>query len=131
MNYPRLSKTWFIDFDGTIVMHRGKGANWQRDILLPNVREFFDRIGENDIVVITTARKSEEVQGIVEFMKENALSYHYILSDLPTGARVVVNDSKPSGYQTAYAINVERDAGMDIEKIDRIIRMETDHGTHL
>lgn len=123
MNYSKLAKTWFIDFDGTMVTHRGKDTNFGKDILLPNVKEFFERIEETDTIVITTARRSEEVIGISQFMRENRLPYHHILANLPTGARVIVNDIKPSGYQTAYAVNLIRDSGIDLEQIDTVIKL--------
>ena len=34
-----------------------------------------------------------------------------IIFGLPTGPRIVVNDSKPDGTKTAYAISVVRDSG--------------------
>jgi len=44
-------------------------------------------------------------------LKDNDLRYDYAIFDLPLGERIVVNDPKPDGLQTAIAWNVERDQG--------------------
>jgi len=49
-------KTWFIDLDGTLVVHNGyKEGN---DILLDGVKDFFKNLPKEDFVIITTARNN-------------------------------------------------------------------------
>ena len=46
---------------------------------------------------------------------KNKLRYDYILTGMPFGERILVNDRKPSGLNTAYAINKDRDKELNIE----------------
>ena len=41
-----------------------------------------------------------------------------MLFNLPTGERILINDMKPSGLDTAIGINLERDIGLENLKID-------------
>lgn len=49
------------------------------------------------------------------FLHKNNIRYDYILTDMPFGERILVNDRKPSGLNTAYAINKDRDDKLNIE----------------
>jgi len=104
-----LGHTWFIDLDGTILKHNGYLTN--NDALLPGVKEFWDSIPAGDCIVITTGRSSEYKESSLKILKDNDLRYDYAIFDLPLGERIVVNDPKPDGLQTAIAWNVERDQG--------------------
>ncbi len=104
-----LSKTWMFDLDGTILKHNGYKEE-SGDVLLEGVKEFWDRIPTEDIIIILTSRK-EEYKKITEgFLIDNGIRFNHIIYDLPYGERIVVNDKKPSGLKMAYAINNERDS---------------------
>ena len=45
----------------------------------------------------------------------NNIRYDYIITDLPFGERILVNDNKPSGLSMAYAINKVRDSEFNIK----------------
>jgi len=108
-----LPKIWIFDLDGTLVKHNG--YLMEGDTLLPGVKEFFEKIPETDFIIILTSR-SEEYREITEnFLKENGIRYNVILFDLPQGERILINDVKPSGLLTAYAINKERDSELELE----------------
>ena len=109
-------KTWFLDFDGTLVEHRSHYSD--KDYILPATKEFFSAsIKENDFVIITTARNGDEhKERIAMFMDAHGLKYDVILCDLPSGVRILVNDQKPDGSTTAIAVNLKRDKGIE-EKI--------------
>lgn len=109
-NYSDLTKTWLFDLDGTLVKHNGYKDGG--DILLPGVLEFFSTIPENDVIIILTARSSEYKEITESFLQENSIFFDFILYDLPVGERILINDKKPSGMQTAYAYNLERDGGL-------------------
>ena len=108
-----LSKTWILDVDGTLVKHNGYLIDGY-DTLLDGVKEFFEKISSEDKVVLLTARKTEHLENLKKFLKENNIRYDYLLTDMPMGERILVNDNKPSGLNCAYAINKKRDAGLDI-----------------
>jgi len=114
LEFSKLPKTWILDVDGTIVKHNGfldDGC----DTILPYVKDFFKKLSENDKVIILTARKGDYLEKLKEFLDENNLRYDYLLSDMPMGERILINDKKPSGLKTSYAINLERDAGLNIQ----------------
>lgn len=108
-----LNKTWILDVDGTLVKHNGYLIDGY-DTLLDGVKEFFEKISSEDKVVLLTARKTKYIENLKKFLKENHIRYDYLLTDMPMGERILVNDNKPSGLNCAYAINKKRDAGLDI-----------------
>lgn len=109
-----LSKTWIFDVDGTIVKHNGYLIDGH-DTLLDGVSEFFEGLSSDDKVVLLTSRKNEYMNDLKKFLQENNIRYDYLLTDMPMGERILVNDTKPSGLKTAYAVNKSRDGVLDIE----------------
>ena len=49
------------------------------------------------------------------FIKKNIMYYDILLTYIPMGERSLINDNKPSGLKTAYAINAERDRGFNVQ----------------
>ena len=109
-NYSDLTKTWLFDLDGPLVKHNGHKNGG--DILLSGVLEFFYTIPENDVIIILTARSSKYKDITESFLKNNGIFFDFIVYNLPVGERILINDKKPSGMQTAYAYNLERDSGL-------------------
>ena len=107
-----LPHTWILDIDGTICIHNGYKNG--KDIILDGVKDFFKRIPINDMIILLTSRKEEEKDQLINFMKENKLRYDKIIFNAPMGERILINDEKPSGLKTAYAINKKRDSSLDV-----------------
>ena len=105
-----LSKTWFFDVDGVLVKHNGHlhGA----DVWLDSTLEFLKSLSSEDKIILTTSRKPEDVNFLIEELKSKGVQIYSVITELPHGERIVVNDSKPSGLRTAFSIPLERDAGM-------------------
>lgn len=104
-------KTWIIDLDGTIVSHNGYKKG--KDSLLDGVSDFFKKnINVDDIVIITTSRQKKYKNQTIKFLKENEISYNYIIFDLPYGERILINDNKPDGTETTKCISLERNLGL-------------------
>ncbi len=110
-----LPKTWLIDIDGTLVRHNGYLHG--KDELLGGVREFFASLPKDDIVILLTARTAQDLPALREFLAQNGVHYNQILTDLPVGERILLNDTKPSGLKTAYAVNKARDAALTLEVV--------------
>jgi len=108
-----LAHTWILDVDGTLVKHNGYKLDGH-DTLLEGVKEFFAKIPPEDKIVLLTAREDENLEDLKKFLKTNNLRYDCILTGMPMGERILVNDRKPSGLDTAYAVNKNRDEKMDI-----------------
>ena len=115
LTMSNLSKTWFIDIDGTIVKHNGYKSG--EDFFLEGSMNFLNNIPKNDKIVFTTARGIEYKEFTENFLLQNNIRYDHILYDLPTGERIVINDKKPNGLKMSYSINLERDEGMSSIKI--------------
>lgn len=118
LEFSPLSKTWILDIDGTLVKHNGYKIDGY-DTLLDGVKEFFANLSPDDKVVMLTARKEEYLEDLKKFLKENNLRYDYLLTDMPMGERILINDRKPSGLDMAFAVNKNRD---DYFKIDFLIK---------
>ena len=104
-----LGHTWFFDIDGTIT--KVQQPSYGDDILLPGVKEMWKQIPKDDMIVIVTARPVEEQERTLKFITDNGLRYNHALFGIPHGERIVVNDNKPGGLQTAIAWNVKRNKG--------------------
>lgn len=114
-----LNHTWIIDIDGTIAKHNGYKID-DKDSLLPGVKEFFDSLDENDMIIFLTSRGIDVKEKTEEFLRENRIRYDHIIYGAPYGERIIINDDKPSGLKMAKAICLERDEGLNIEvEIDK------------
>lgn len=113
LEFSALNKTWILDIDGTIVKHNGYKIDG-KDTLLDGVKTFFENLPKQDKVILLTARKKEYLRDLKLFLQTNHIRYDYLLSDMPMGERILVNDRKPSGLNTAFAINKDRDGALDI-----------------
>jgi ribonucleotide monophosphatase NagD (HAD superfamily) len=103
-----LPKTWLLDVDGTILKHNGYKNGG--DEVLAGVKDFFATLSPQDKVIFLTARPKEEKKNLERFFKQNKIRWDQIIYDAPVGERILVNDKKPSGLKTAFAVNKKRDA---------------------
>lgn len=106
--FSSLNKTWIFDVDGTLVKHNGYKIDGY-DTLLDGVKDFFDNLDSKDTVILLTARKDVYLEDLKKFLKNNNLRYDYLLANIPTGERILVNDRKPSGLDMAFSVNKNRD----------------------
>lgn len=106
----KLSHTWLIDVDGTVLKHNG--YQYGTDQLLEGVVDFWQKIPEQDTIILMSARTEEQKEMTLEFFKAKGLRWHQAIFGLPTGERILFNDAKPSGLKMAVAINVTRDEGL-------------------
>lgn len=114
LELSNLPKTWLLDIDGTLVKHNGYLLDGY-DTLLEGVRVFFDNLSPGDKVILLTARTEKELPELEKFLAKNKIRYDYLLTDIPMGERILINDKKPSGLYTAWSINKDRDGALDIK----------------
>lgn len=105
-----LAHTWLIDVDGTILTHNGH--KYEGDCLLPGVREFWSAIPEADVIVLMSAREEIHREATLAFLRDAGLRFDHAIFGLPHGERILLNDVKPRGLQTAMAVNLARDSGL-------------------
>ena len=108
-----LGKTWLLDLDGTILIHNGYRTG-QGDQFVEGAKEFLCSIPESDTVIFLTSRSEMYREETERFLKMHGIRFERILFGLPYGERILVNDRKPSGLNTAVAVNVDRDFPMEI-----------------
>lgn len=103
-----LAKTWIFDIDGTLVKHNGYKTDG-KDTLLDGVKEYLEKIPNEDKIIILTSRTDEYKEMTIDFLNINGIRYDEILFNMPYGERILVNDRKTSGLDMSVAINLERD----------------------
>ena len=103
-----MPKTWILDLDGTLVVHNGPYI-LGRDEFLPGAKEFLDSIPRHDMIILLTARSEYEKPHTLRFLKENHVRYDHIIFNAGEAERIMINDNKPDGLVTTYAISTERD----------------------
>ena len=114
-NFRDLRKTIFCDIDGTIFKHKKDLHTMLTEppILLPGVIERFTEWRLKDyFIVITTARPEGTRRVTEEQLSSFGIFYNQLIMGLPTGSRMVVNDRKPDGMNTAEAVCLDRNAGL-------------------
>ncbi len=107
-----LPHTWILDVDGTLCVHNGHLHGG--DQLLPGVKEFFAGLPKKDMVVLITSRKEEHAAALESFLGAHGIRFDHIIYGSPMGERILVNDDKPSGLRTAYAVSKPRDAALEL-----------------
>jgi hypothetical protein len=110
INLSLLPHTWLIDIDGTILKHNGHKTGV--DELLSGVLQFWNEIPLDDTIILMSARTEDERQSTLDFLINKGLRFDHVIFGLPTGERVLINDKKPKGLETAIAVNIERDIGL-------------------
>ena len=116
-----LGHTWILDLDGSLLKHNGYILDGY-DTFLDGAIEFLRSIPKNDMIIFLTSRLSENSLQTEEFLRKHDIQYNHIIYNAPYGERVVINDRKPSGLDTAIAVNLTRDAfyGFNIEVDDSL-----------
>ena len=112
-----MTKTIFIDIDGTILKHHGEGGlnqiYSQPATLLPGVIEKFEQWKYDECRIILTTARPESMRDITEHqLKGYRLFWDDMIMGLPRGPRVVINDTKDNGEITAFGVPVVRNAGL-------------------
>lgn len=109
-----LGHSWFLDLDGTILKHNGYKLDGT-DSLLSGALDFLSQIPPEDSIIFVTSRKESEKQRTEDFLRNHQIPFQTILYNLPYGERILVNDRKPSGLETAQVISVERNQAPKVE----------------
>jgi hypothetical protein len=104
-----LGHTWIFDVDGTIA--EVNQHPYENDTLLPGVKEMWAKIPPDDMIIIMTARHDDVKDKTLKFIDSHGLRYDRAIFGVHHGERIVVNDNKPGGLQTAIAWNVKRNQG--------------------
>lgn len=104
--------TVFLDMDGTLVYHNYTPFT-KDDILLPGTVELLKSImNTNSYCILTTGRSEPECIGILKrFKNDFGFEFDRCLYNLPTGIRILINDTKDLTIPKAIAHSLKRDEG--------------------
>lgn len=112
-------KTLFVDIDGTILKHQGSFSDisLKEATLLPHARDRMNEWCSKEYKIVLTTGRRESMRKTTELQLDRlGVPYDYLVMGLSKGNRIVINDRRPNGNDTAYAINIDRDQGLgDIE----------------
>lgn len=111
-----MSKTLFIDIDGTILSHPGTVTeiykNNQR-VLDDVIDKFNQWLVADYMIIITTARPESMREFTLNQLTNLGLFCHQLIMGCRCGPRIVINDIKDDGTITAKAINLKKNEGFN------------------
>ena len=109
-------KTIICDIDGTLVEHHNPYTvcqlNHHMNLLNGTIEKLleWERKGYN--IILLTGRK-ESMRLVTENqLREIGIFYDKLIMGVGGGVRYLINDNKPDGNESAFAINVERNKGI-------------------
>ena len=110
MNY---TKTIFCDIDGTLIEHFGSHyTQITRDpVILENTIKTirsWDQKGYN--IILTTGRRESARKVTVDQLESLGIFYDQLIMGIGGGSRVLINDRKSDGTDTAFAYNIDRNS---------------------
>ncbi len=107
--------TIFCDIDGTILEHAGLVSDIQKKYqkICPAVLEKFNQWESQGFKIILTTGRPESMRSFTERqLSIRGLFWDQLIMGLGGGIRYLINDRKPDGTDTAFAINLDRDKGL-------------------
>jgi len=108
-------KTILCDIDGTLLFHKKNLTAMIREkpiILHGTVEKLLEWREKDYYIVLTTARPEGCRSETVRQLSEVGVFYDQLVMGLTVGPRVVINDRKPNGLETAIAVSLERNTGI-------------------
>ena len=108
-------KTIFLDIDVTLFKHKRNLHRMitEKPIVLEGVVEqFLQWRKDGHYIVLTTARAEGTRRATEAQLLGNGVFFDQLVMGLTNGPRILVNDTKPDGIETAFAFSIERDSGL-------------------
>jgi ribonucleotide monophosphatase NagD (HAD superfamily) len=109
-------KTIICDIDGTLVRHYDPHTvskpTYKMELLEDTIEKLleWERKGYN--IVLLTGRKESMRQVTEQQLRNAGIFYDQLVMGVGGGPRYLINDCKPNGIESAFAINVERNKGI-------------------
>ena len=108
--------TIFCDIDGTLVHHQNPSitsTDTHKMLLLPDTLEkLIEWEKKGYYIVLTTARKESMRKVTQKQLTEVGIFYDQLIMGISSGRRYLINDDKPDGTKTSFAINLPRNKGL-------------------
>ena len=110
-------KTIICDIDGTLVKHeiptKNTSPNKQLELLPGTVEKLSEWDAKGYNVILITGRRESMRRATEEQLARLGVFYDQLIMGIGGGDRILINDNKPDGRETAFAINLERNKGID------------------
>jgi len=110
-------KTIICDIDGTLVKHeiptKNTSPNKQLELLPGTVEKLSEWDAKGYNVILITGRRESMRKATEEQLARLGVFYDQLIMGIGGGDRILINDNKPDGRETAFAINLERNKGID------------------
>lgn len=113
-------KTIICDIDGTLVKHLPPYENTDSDFVPEILNGTIEKFMEWDIkgynIILMTGRRESMRSTTEKQLAKLGIFYDKLIMGIGGGDRCLINDKKPDGRNTAFAINLDRNLGIkDIE----------------
>lgn len=110
-------KTIICDIDGTLVIHNKPSDVAKKSNKLVLLEGTLDKLNEWERkgynIILLTGRKESMRQITIEQLSQLGIYYDQLIMGVGGGVRVLINDNKPDGKETAISINIERNKGIN------------------
>lgn len=108
-------KTIICDIDGTILKHHGnltKQFTTPAELLPGTIEKLneWDRKGYQ--IILLTGRKEPMRKTTEEQLANLGIFYDKLVMGVTSGERILINDEKPTGEKTAFAVSIKRNFGI-------------------
>lgn len=108
--------TIICDIDGTLVYHTTPDQASKPTYKMQMIEGTIDKLLEWERngyrIILLTGRKESLRDVTIQQLKEHGIFYDQLIMGVGGGKRYLINDCKPNGEYSAYAINIERDKGI-------------------
>ncbi len=109
-------KTIFLDIDGCILPHPGHPNNHIYDNLTPleGVKTTLDKwIMKDYKIILVTGRKECVREETIKQLKQHGITWDQLIMGVGGGTRILINDTKPNGEESAKAFVIKRNEGLN------------------
>ncbi len=109
-------KTIICDIDGTLILHNKPSDVAKKSCELVLLDGTLDKLNEWERngynIILLTGRKESMRQVTINQLSQLGIYYDQLIMGVGGGPRYLVNDYKPDGTESAFAINVKRNIGI-------------------
>ncbi len=109
-------KTIICDIDGTLVKHelpwKNTSASQKLELLPGTIEKFSEWDSKGYNIILMTGRKESLRVNTEKQLSDIGIFYDKLIMGVGGGPRIIINDNKPDGRETAFAYSLERNKGI-------------------
>ena len=113
-------KTIICDIDGTLVKHqppwKNTSSSQKLELLTGTIEKFSEWDAKGYNIILMTGRKESLRCNTEKQLSDIGIFYDQLIMGVGGGPRIIINDNKPDGRETAFAFSLKRNHG--ISKLD-------------